>query len=127
MHLFIHILITHIQPGTLILLKKKKKKIQVLQNKCIRFCLRLDKVHHISEENFRSVNWLPTSKRVNQCINIITFRFLITLVFYQKEILEFAKNCRIDTRNKFEKLKMPFRKDKHGTDSYFPCWFFSLK
>ena len=84
-------------------------------------------MHHISEENFRSVNWLPTSKRVNQCINIIAFRFLITLVFYQKEILEFAKNCRIDTRNKFEKLKMPFRKDKHGTDSYFPCWFFSLK
>ena len=28
--------------------KKTKKKIQIMQNKCIRFCLKLDKMHHIS-------------------------------------------------------------------------------
>ena len=45
-----------------------KRKIQVMQNKCIRFYLTLDKMHHISKEEFRLINWLPTSKTVDQCI-----------------------------------------------------------
>ena len=44
---------------------KAKRKIQIIQNKCIRFCLKLDKMHHISEEEFRLINWLPTGKRVD--------------------------------------------------------------
>ena len=47
-----------------------------MQKKCIRFCLRLDKMHHRSLAEFRSVNWLPTKKRVHQCINVITFKFV---------------------------------------------------
>ena len=82
---------------------KTKKKIQIMQDKYIRFCLRLDKMCHISEEDFRLINWLPTSKRVDQCINTITFKFA-------KKISEFAPHCRIDTRKKFAKLKIPFRK-----------------
>ena len=31
-----------------ILSEKTTKKIKVMQNKCIRFCLRLDKMQHIS-------------------------------------------------------------------------------
>ena len=85
------------------LTEKMKKKIQIMQNKCIRFCLRLDKMHHISEENFRLINWLPTSKRVDQCITTITFKFVDnTCPYYLKETFEFAPHCRIDTRNKFE-------------------------
>ena len=34
------------------LTEKTKKIIQIRQNKCIRFCLRLDKMHPISEEDF---------------------------------------------------------------------------
>ena len=44
------------------LTEKMKKKMQITQNKCIRFCLRLVKMHHISEEDFRLMNWLPASK-----------------------------------------------------------------
>ena len=33
-------------------------------------------MHHISEEDFRSINWLTTSKRVNECINTVTFKFV---------------------------------------------------
>ena len=44
-----------------------------MQNKCIRLCLKLDKMHHISEEEFRLVNWLPTSKKVDQCINTVIY------------------------------------------------------
>ena len=55
---------------------KNEKKKQIMQNKCIRFCLRVDKMHYISEEDFSLINWLPTSKRVDQCINNITFKFV---------------------------------------------------
>ena len=44
------------------LTEKMKIKIQIMQNKCIRFFLRLDKMHHISEEGFESTNWLCNSK-----------------------------------------------------------------
>ena len=93
------------------LTEKTKKKIQIMQNKCIRFCLRLDKMHHISDEDFRLINWLPTNKRADQCISTITFKFVNdTCPYYLKEIFGFAQHCRIDTRNKFAKLKIPFRK-----------------
>ena len=89
-----------------------KNKMQITQNQCIMFCLRLDKIHHISEEDFRLI---PTSKRVDQCINIITSKFVNnTCHYYLKEIFEFAPHCRIDTRNKFAKLKIPFRKTNMG-------------
>ena len=44
-------------------------------------------------------------------MNTITFKFVInTCAYYLKEIFEFALHCRIDTRNKFAKLKIPFHK-----------------
>ena len=69
-------------------------------------------MHHIFEEDFRLINCLPTSKRVDQGINIITFKFANnTCPYYMKEISEFAP---IDTRNKFAKIKIPFRKANMG-------------
>ena len=95
--------------------EKTKKKIQFMQNKSIRFCLRLDKMHQISEEDFRLINWFPTSKRIDHCINNITFKFVNnTCPYYLKEIFEFAPHCRIDTRNKFAELKIPFHKTNKG-------------
>ena len=61
--------------------EKTKKKIQIIQNTCIRFCLKLVKTH-ISEEEFRLVNWLPTSKRVDQCISTITYNFVNNTSIY---------------------------------------------
>ena len=86
-----------------------------MQNKCIQFCLRLDKMQHISLAEFRSINWLPTKERVHQCINAINFKFVNkNYPFYLNEIFEFTPNCRIDTRNSFAKLKHPFRKTNRG-------------
>ena len=60
-------------------------------------------------------NWLPTRKRVDQCLNTITYQFVNdTCPYYLKEIFEFAPHCRIDTRNEFAKLKVPFRKTNMG-------------
>ena len=33
------------------LTEKTKTKMQIMQNKCIRFCLRMDKMHHVSGED----------------------------------------------------------------------------
>ena len=72
-------------------------------------------MHQISDEDFRLINWLPTSKRVYQCINTVTFKFVNnTCPYYLKEIFQFAPHCRIDSRNKFAKLKIPFGKTNMG-------------
>ena len=61
------------------------------------------------------INWLPTSKRVDLCISIITFKFVNNAcLYYLKEIFEFAPRYRIDTRNKFSKLEVPFCKTYMG-------------
>ena len=87
-------------------------------------------MHHISEEDFRLINWLPTSKQVDQCINTITFKFFNnTCPYYLKEVFEFAPHCRIDTRNKFTKLKIPFRNTNIGQKAVSfvgPCPWNSL-
>ena len=47
--------------------------------------------------------------------NVITFKFINnTCPYYLKEIFEYAPHCRIETRNKFTKLKIPFRKTNIG-------------
>ena len=57
--------------------KKLKNRIQTSQDKCIRFCLQLDKMIHISDKEFETLNWLPVTERFSQCINSI---FLSTLM-----------------------------------------------
>ena len=50
-------------------------------------------------------------KRVDQCINIITYNFVNnTCPYYLNEIFEFSPHCRIGTRNNFSKIKNPFCK-----------------
>ena len=89
--------------------EETKKKIQKMQNKCIRFCLKLHKMHYISEEEFRLINWLPTGKGVDQCINTITNNFVNNAYpYYLNEIFE------LGTRNNFFKLKNPFCKTNIG-------------
>ena len=55
------------------LTKTVKEKLQITQNKCIQFCIRSDKMHHVTLTEFRSINWLATHDRVHQCINAIAF------------------------------------------------------
>ena len=53
--------------------QKLKKKLKVRQNKCIRFCLQLDKMFTISHKEFKDLNWLPAITRFEQfqsCLNL---------------------------------------------------------
>ena len=58
------------------LTKKLKNKIQTSQNKFIRFCPHLDKLTHITHEEFEILNWSPVTGRFNQCINSIVFKYV---------------------------------------------------
>ena len=118
MHLFSHSLTRHAQLGTQIL-PKKANKIQIMQNKCIRFCLRLDQMQHISLTEFRSINWLPTKERVHQCINATTFKFVNkNCLFYPNEIFKFTPHCRIDTRIVLQSLSTVFARLTRGRKPY---------
>ena len=57
--------------------KRQSKRIQIAQNKCIRHCLNLDNKAHIGTNEFLKINWLPTKKRVEQCICVNIFKFFI--------------------------------------------------
>ena len=48
--------------------KKFLKKIQIAQNKCMRFCLFLGNRTHIGVNEFKRIKWLPTKKRFQQCL-----------------------------------------------------------
>ena len=95
--------------------EKTKKKIQLRQNKCISLCLKLDKIYHISEEEFGLTTRLPTNKRVDQFMNTITYNFVNnTCPYYLNDIFEFAPHCKTGTRNNFSKIKKPFDKKNMG-------------
>ena len=55
---------------------KLKKKLQVMQNKCICYCLQLDKMSTISQTEFNDLNWLPVINRFEQCVISIVFKFI---------------------------------------------------
>ena len=50
------------------LTSKMKKKIQIVQNKCIRFCLQLSNRTHIGFEQFEKINWLSCEDRFRQTL-----------------------------------------------------------
>ena len=47
--------------------KALKTKLQVIQNKCIRFRLELPPLGHINSSHFRKTNWLLVEHRVELC------------------------------------------------------------
>ena len=57
------------------LTKKLKHRIWMTWNKCICFCLPLDKLKHVSHEEFEHLNWLPVTYRSKQCVTSMVFRY----------------------------------------------------
>ena len=51
-----------------------RNRLQVTQNKMIQFVLKLDSRSHIGSDEFKSLGWLPVSKRVDQIILNHIFR-----------------------------------------------------
>ena len=55
--------------------KKIRKKIQITQNECIRFCLKPNSRHHIGANEFKEINWLLTKEKVEQRIATNDFKY----------------------------------------------------
>ena len=88
-----------------------KNKIEITQNKCIRYCLQLDKMIHISKNEFETLNWLPVKDRFNQSINSIVFKYFTKQCpSYMNEVFELAYLNNLRTRNSYLKLICPFQK-----------------
>ena len=97
------------------LTKKSKNRIQISQKKCIRFCLQLDKMTHISHKEFETLNWLPVTGRFSQFINSIVFKYVNDQCPNDlNEVFQTAPEKNIQTRGSFLMLKCPFRKTKAG-------------
>ena len=101
--------------GYLKLTKKLKNRIQTSQKKSIRFCLQLDKMPHISHEEFEFLNWLLVTERFNQCINSIVFKYVNNQSpNYLNEVFQTAPENNIQTSGSFLNLKCSFRKTSAG-------------
>ena len=97
------------------LTKNLKNRTQTSQNKCIRFCLQLDKMTHMSHKELETLNWLPVAERFNQCINSVVFKYVNNQCpNYLNEVFQTAPENNIQTRGSFQKLKCPFRKTNAG-------------
>ena len=72
-------------------------------------------MHHISEEDFKTINWLPVDQRVQQSLNVTVFKYVNKACpYYMKEVFEYASQGRISSRNNLAKLKIPFLKTNMG-------------
>ena len=88
--------------------KKFKSKLQICQNKCIRFCLDLDNRSHIGVNEFEAINWLPVEERVHQCIVTHVYKQKNNLApRYMGEIFISVDQKGVQTRSSSKKLIQP--------------------
>ena len=102
------------------LTQKMKNKIQITRNKCILYCLLLDKMTHISKNEFETLNWLPVKDRFNQSINSIVFKYFTKQCpSCLNDVFELACPNNLRTRNSYLKLICLFRKTNMGQNALF--------
>ena len=92
------------------LTRKLKHRIQTTQNKCMNFCLQLDKLKDTPHEELECLNWLPATW-FKQCVNIIIFKYFNEQCpNYLNEVFNVAIEDKFQLRGSFQKLKCPFHK-----------------
>ena len=75
-------------------------------------------MHHISEEDFKTINWVPVDQKAQQSLNVTVFKHVNEACpYYMKEVFEYASQGRINSRNNYTELKVPFGKTTMGQKS----------
>ena len=89
--------------------KKLKIRLQAAQNRCIRFCLKLNDRSSIKSKYFEKINWLPIHERVSQCSLYSIYKsFTKNCPNYFDEIYVPLENNGVHTRS-YQKLNVPHR------------------
>ena len=97
------------------LCKGLKDKLQIAQNKCIRYCLYLENREGIRYKHFKKINWLPITERVNQFIAVSVYKFTNNLApKYMADIFQKNGNTRRTRRTDGTKLIIPSRNHDYG-------------
>ena len=98
--------------------KRLKSKSQILQNKCIRFCLNLNNRGHIGQKEFEQINWLPVNDRFKQIISSMSFKFCNnTSPPYMNDVFKPAGQANTTTRASLLKLNEPLRRTNHAQNN----------
>ena len=97
--------------------KGLKNKLQIAQNKCIRYCLYLGNREGIRHKHFKEINWLPITDRVDQFIAVSAYKFSKGLApKYMNDV--FKRNPSLHQRHTRysdeSKLITPHRKYDYG-------------
>ena len=96
--------------------QKTRNRLQVTQNKCIRFCLKLNSRQHVGAKEFKKINWLPTKERVEQRIATKIFNhWKGTSPLYVNELFVPSRNT-YNTRSHMT-LEIPLKKSNLGRNS----------
>ena len=95
--------------------KGLKEKLQITQNKCIRFCLFLDNREGIRYKHFKKINWLPVWERVKQFIAVIVYKFLNNIApKYMGDIFNKVQNRQRTRCADESRISIPCRKHEYG-------------
>ena len=75
--------------------KKLKTCLQTAQNKCIRFCLKLDDRFRLKSKEFERTNWLPVQERISQCAvcNVYKFSSKHSPDYFEELFFSNRRNC----------------------------------
>ena len=94
--------------------KKLKNKLQIAQNKCIRFCLFLGNREGIRFKHFKQINWLPVADRVKQFIAVSAYKFMNDLSPKYMEDVFKKTYTRASRFANDVKLHIPHRNNEYG-------------
>ena len=98
--------------------KSLSKRLQCIQNKCIRFCLSLGNREKITAKHFEEINWLNVADRFTQLIISNVFNFFNSdCPEYMSELFSPADQYGPNTRFSYKKLIIPRRKTNAGLRS----------
>ena len=93
--------------------QKMRSKLQVAQNICIRFYLKLNSRQHIGYKEFKKINWLLAKERVKQRIAAKVFNYWKgTSPLYVNELFVPSRNT-FNTRSHMA-LEIPLKKSNLG-------------
>ena len=101
-----------------LLTQNLKDRIQISQNKCIRFCLSLNNRNSVDETKFIEINWLPIKKRVEQYICSLIFKYLNSNVPEYIEDMFILNVGKYNTRNP-NMLKQPQYRTSNGQKAIY--------